>query len=298
MVAGHHRFTEVDGHRVFYREAGPRDAPVVVLLHGYPTSSFMFRALIPELAEHYRVVAPDHIGFGLSDAPGVDEFDYTFDSLAQITAALLSKLGITEYAVYVQDYGAPVAWRLALADPSAVTAIISQSGNAYDEGFVDGFWKDVWAYAQNPDERTESAVRSALTREAVEWQYLHGVPDPTLVDPEVWEHDLALLSRPGNDLVQLRLLRDYATNPPLYPRLHEYFRIFRVPLLAVWGENDRIFGPAGAEAFARDLPDAQIELLPGGHFLLETHLDEVAALIRPFLASALGPRQVPRAQRA
>lgn len=287
MVAIHHRFAEIDGHRIFYREAGHRDAPTLVLLHGYPTSSFMFRALIPRLAEDYHVVAPDHLGFGLSDAPGVDEFEYTFDALAQITSSLLTSLDITQYAIYVQDYGAPIGWRLALADPSALTAIISQNGNAYEEGFVESFWADIWTYAEHQDERSEAALRTALSREAIRWQYLTGVPDPTLVDPETWEHDAALISRPGNDLIQLRLFRDYAKNRPLYPRLHEYFRSSQVPLLAVWGEGDEIFGPAGAEAFARDLPDAQIELRPGGHFLLESALDEVTALIRDFLRTSL-----------
>jgi pimeloyl-ACP methyl ester carboxylesterase len=287
MVAIHHRFADVDGHRIFYREAGPAGAPTIVLLHGFPTSSHMFRTLIPRLAEDYHVVAPDHLGFGLSDAPGVDEFDYSFDALARITSGLLSGLGITRYAIYVQDYGAPIGWRLALANPSAITAIISQNGNAYEEGFVESFWTDVWAYAKDQNEQTEPAARSALTREAIRWQYLHGVPDPTLVDPGTWEHDLALVSRPGNDLVQLRLFADYATNPPLYPAVHEYFRSSRVPLLAVWGERDEIFGPDGARAFAKDLPDARIELLPGGHFLLESHLDEATALIRDFLAATL-----------
>ncbi|GAA1987948.1 alpha/beta hydrolase [Isoptericola halotolerans] len=289
MVAIHHRFTEVDGHSVFYREAGPHDAPTIVLLHGYPTSSHMFRRLIPLLAEDYHVIAPDHLGFGLSAAPGIDEFDYSFDALARITSGLLASLGVTRYAIYVQDYGAPIGWRLALENPSAVTAIISQNGNAYDAGFVEGFWADVWAWAETQDERTEAAIRPALGREAIRWQYLHGVPDPTLVDPETWEHDVALVSRPGNDLVQLQLFRDYATNPPLYPALHEYFRASQVPLLAVWGENDEIFGPDGARAFSADLPDARIELLPGGHFLLESHLDEVTAVIRDFLGAALAP---------
>ncbi|NDL56547.1 alpha/beta fold hydrolase [Phytoactinopolyspora mesophila] len=287
MVAIHHRFAHVGGHRIFYREAGPRDSPTVVLLHGYPTSSHMFRTLIPLLADEYHVVAPDHLGFGLSDAPSVEEFDYSFDALTEITATLLSDLDITKYAIYVQDYGAPIGWRLALDNPSAITAIISQNGNAYPEGFVEGFWADVWAYAKEQNAQTESAVRVALTREAIKWQYLHGVLDPTLVDPGTWEHDFALISRPGNDLVQLQLFRDYATNPPLYPRMHEYLRSSQVPLLAVWGENDEIFGPAGAKAFARDLPDARIELLPGGHFLLESNLDEVAALIHDFLATAI-----------
>jgi pimeloyl-ACP methyl ester carboxylesterase len=287
MVAIHHRFADVDGHRIFYREAGPTDAPTIVLLHGFPTSSHMFRTLIPQLAEDYHVVAPDHLGFGLSDAPGVDEFDYSFDALARITSGLLSGLGITRYAIYVQDYGAPIGWRLALANRSAIMAIISQNGNAYEEGFVESFWTDVWAYAKDQNKDTEPAARFALTPEAIRWQYLHGVSDTTLVDPGTWEHDLALVSRPGNDLVQLRLFADYATNPPLYPAVHEYFRTSQVPLLAVWGERDEIFGPDGARAFAKDLPDARIELLPGGHFLLESHLDEATALIRDFLARAL-----------
>ena len=287
MSTVHHRYAVVDGHRLFYREAGPADAPTVVLLHGYPTSSHMFRGLIPLLAGRYHVIAPDHLGFGLSDAPPVEGFDYTFDALAGITAGLLATLGVERYAVYVQDYGAPIAWRLALADPDAITAVITQNGNAYEEGFVDDFWADLWAYAAHPDATTEAPVRQALSREAIRWQYLTGVADPTLVDPGTWEHDHALVSRPGNDLVQLSLFRDYATNRTLYPRLHEYFRTTGVPLLAVWGEGDEIFGPAGAAAFTRDLPDARIELLPGGHFLLESALDDVAAIIRDFLATAL-----------
>ena len=183
----------------------------------------------------------------------------------------------------MQDYGAPIGWRLALRHPAAIAAVITQNGNAYDAGFVPAFWQGVWDYhrEQNPD--TEAAVREAVTLEAIRWQYLHGVPDQTLVDPSVWWHDFALVSRPGNAEVQLRLFLDYATNPPLYPRLHEYFRATQVPLLAVWGRNDEIFGPAGAQAFAEDLPDAEIHLLEGGHFLLESALEEVAPIIRTFL---------------
>lgn len=284
MSAVHHRYATVDGHRLFYREAGNPDAPAVVLLHGFPTSSYMFRSLVPALSDRYHVIAPDHLGFGLSDAPSVEQFDYTFDALTDLTAALLRTLGVSSYAIYVQDYGAPIGWRLALRDPSAITAIISQSGNAYDAGFVESFWKVVQAYQHEQTPDTEAAVRQFLTLDATRWQYLTGVPDETLVDPESWYHDYALISRPGNDLVQLKLLRDYATNAPQYPRVHEYFRASRVPLLAVWGRGDEIFGPAGAEAFADDLPDAEIHLLDGGHFLLESALDEVAQLIRNFLA--------------
>ncbi len=217
----------------------------------------------------------------------MDEFDYTFDALTDLTAGLLRRLGIDRYAMYVQDYGAPIGWRLALRDPSAVTAIITQNGNGYDAGFVESFWKVLWAYQTEPTPDTEAPVRQFLTLDATRWQYVTGVPDETLVDPESWYHDYALISRPGNDEVQLKLLRDYATNAPLYPRLHEYFRATRVPLLAVWGRGDQIFGPAGAEAFADDLPDAEIHLLAGGHFLLESALDEVTELIRNFLAKVL-----------
>lgn len=284
MPAVHHRYATVDGHRLFYRESGDPTAPTVLLLHGFPTSSYMFRHLIPALADRYHVIAPDHLGFGLSDAPSVDEFDYTFDGLTDLTAGLLRGLGVERYAMYVQDYGAPIGWRLALRDPAAVTAIISQNGNGYDAGFVESFWKVVQAYQQDQTPATEAPVRQFLTLDATRWQYVTGVADETLVDPESWYHDFTLLSRPGNDLVQLKLFRDYATNAPLYPRVHEYFRASRVPLLAVWGRGDEIFGPAGAEAFADDLPDAEIHLLDGGHFLLESALDDVARLIRDFLA--------------
>jgi pimeloyl-ACP methyl ester carboxylesterase len=283
MPVVHHCYATVDGHRLFYREAGDAGAPALVLLHGFPTSSHMFRDLVPALADRYHVIAPDHLGFGLSDAPPVDEFDYTFDALTDLTAALLRSLGVERYAIYVQDYGAPIGWRLALREPSAITAIISQSGNAYDAGFVESFWKVVQAYQRGQTPDTEAPIRQFLTLEATRWQYVTGVPDETLVNPESWHHDYALISRPGNDLVQLKLLRDYATNVPMYPRVQEYFRASGVPLLAVWGRGDEIFGPAGAEAFAEDLPDADIHLLDGGHFLLESALDQVTELIRNFL---------------
>lgn len=287
MPVVHHRYATVDGHQLFYREAGPPDAPAVLLLHGFPTSSYMFRDLVPALADRYRVIAPDHLGFGLSDAPGVNQFDYTFDALTALTAGLLRGLGVERYAIYVQDYGAPIGWRLALDDPSAITAIVSQSGNGYDAGFVESFWKTVWAFQQERTAETEAPVRQFLTLEATKWQYLTGVPDETVVNPESWHHDYALISRPGNDEVQLKLFLDYATNSALYPRLHEYFRNTQVPLLAVWGRGDEIFGPAGARAFADDLPDADIHLLDGGHFLLESALDEVTALVRAFLDRTL-----------
>jgi pimeloyl-ACP methyl ester carboxylesterase len=287
MQTVHHRYATVGGRRLFYREAGPADGPAVVLLHGFPASSFMFRNLIPLLTDRYHVIAPDHLGFGLSDAPPAGQFEYSFAALAGLTADLLRQLGIARYAMYVQDYGAPVGWRLALGNPSAVTAIITQNGNGYEAGLAEEFWKPVREYWADQNARTIAAMGQALTLESVRWQYLHGVPDETLVSPDTWEHDFALLSRPGNDLIQLRLFADYATNPPLYPKLHAYLRDSQVPVLAVWGRNDEIFLPAGALAFADDARGAEICLLDGGHFLLESHLDAAAGYIRRFLDRTL-----------
>jgi pimeloyl-ACP methyl ester carboxylesterase len=288
MTAIHHRTATVDGQRVFYREAGPADAPVVLLLHGYPTSSRMFRNLIPALADRYHVIAPDHLGFGRSATPPVTEFGYTFDALTDVTEALLDELGVARFAMYVQDYGAPIGWRLALRRPDAVTAIISQNGNAYDEGFVDDFWSGLWRYAEAPGPDTEGPVRAALTLDAIRWQYLTGAPEPDLVDPDTWTTDHAEVNRPGNPEIQLALFRDYASNPPLYPAVHEYFRTSQVPLLAIWGRGDEIFGPAGATAFARDLPDAEIHLIDGSHFLLESALDTAVGYVRGFLGRTVG----------
>jgi pimeloyl-ACP methyl ester carboxylesterase len=283
MTAVRHLTETIDGHRVFYREAGPRDAPVLVLLHGFPTSSHMFRRLIPALAEDYRVIAPDYLGFGVSDMPAASEFDYTFDALADITAKLLDRLEVNQFAIYVQDYGAPVGWRLAVRAPERITAAITQNGNAYTDGFVEEFWKPVLAYGTAPGPDTEGPLRGALTLEAVKWQYLNGANDESLVSPDNWIHDLALLDRPGNDEIQLALFRDYMSNVERYPEFQQYFRDSQVPLLAVWGGNDEIFGPAGARAFVRDLPKAEVHLLDTGHFALETHLDTIAGYIRDFL---------------
>ncbi|TDZ85967.1 Haloalkane dehalogenase [Mycobacteroides salmoniphilum] len=282
-VAAMHRYATVNGRRLFYREAGRKDAPAIVLLHGFPTSSFMFRELIGDLAGDYHVIAPDHLGFGYSDMPLVTEFDYTFDALADLTQGLLDQLGLTRYGIYVQDYGAPIGWRLALSRPQAISAIITQSGNGYDEGFVDEFWKVIWDYQREQTAEAEAAIRTALDVESIKWQYLTGVPDELAVSPDTWTLDSALLSRPGNDEIQLALFRDYATNAPMYPALHEYLRSSGVPLLAVWGRNDPIFGPDGARAFGRDARDAEIHLLDGGHFLLETAGAQVADLIAAFL---------------
>jgi pimeloyl-ACP methyl ester carboxylesterase len=287
MHATHYRYADIDGQQIFYREAGAADAPTLVLLHGFPASSFMFRNLIPLLSDRYHVIAPDHLGFGLSSAPSADEFDYSFSALAGLTAGLLLHLGLTRYAIYVHDYGAPVGWRLALAKPGAISAIITQNGNGYEAGFTRDFWKPVREYWQDKNHQTEAAVRQALTLRAIRWQYLHGVPDESLISPDTWNHDYAQVSRPGNDLVQLRLFSDYASNLPLYPKLHGYLRASAVPVLAVWGRNDKIFCPAGALAFADDAPGAEICLLDGGHFLLESHLDAAAGYIRRFLERTL-----------
>ncbi|GIF76323.1 alpha/beta fold hydrolase [Asanoa siamensis] len=281
MRTVYNRYAEVDGRRLFYREAGVPGAPTVVLLHGFPTSSFMFRDLIPLLADRWHVIAPDHLGFGHSDAPPVEEFDYTFDALADLTAGLLRQIGVERYAMYVHDYGAPIGWRLAVARPDAVTAIVTQNGNGYEAGFVDEFWAPVRDYWQDP--ANDAGVRQALTLDVIRWQYLNGVPDESVVCPDTWQHDYALVSRPGNDAVQLKLFADYAGNVPLYPKLHAYLRDSGVPVLAVWGRGDGIFGPAGAEAFAADARDAEIHLIEGGHFLLESQLATVAGLVDRFL---------------
>ncbi|MFB6704073.1 alpha/beta fold hydrolase [Streptomyces sp. NPDC056333] len=285
--AVHHRTATVNGLEVFYREAGDPQAPDLVLLHGFPTSSHMFRHLIPALADRYHVIAPDHIGFGQSAMPALEDFPYTFDALTEVTSGLLQHVGVDRFAMYVQDYGAPIGWRLALQAPDRVTAIISQNGNAYEEGFVKPFWDGVFAYAQAPGPDTEAPMRGALTAEITRWQYVNGVADPSLVSPDNWVHDQALLDRPGNDGIQLKLFRDYPTNVDLYPQVHQYFRDSRVPLLAVWGANDEIFGPAGAEAFSTDLPDAEIHLLESGHFALESHLEPITQHIRDFLGRVL-----------
>ncbi|TQM84363.1 pimeloyl-ACP methyl ester carboxylesterase [Saccharothrix saharensis] len=281
------RYADIHGQRVFYREAGHADAPVLVLLHGFPTSSHMFRELIPRLADRYRVIAPDHVGFGHSAAPSVDEFDYTFDALTDITLGLLDHLGVRRHALYIQDYGAPIGLKIASRHPERVTAIITQSGNAYTEGFTP-FWEPLFAYATNPGPDTEPAVRALLTPDATRWQYTHGVQDPSRISPDTWAHDQALLDRPGNAEVQLALFRDYRHNLDAYPVFQRYFRETRVPLLAVWGRNDEIFGPDGALAYRRDLPDAEIHLLDAGHFALEDRLDTITGYTRGFLGRVLG----------
>jgi pimeloyl-ACP methyl ester carboxylesterase len=284
-MSTHHRFAEVLGRRIFYREAGDPAAPAVVLLHGTPASSHMYRGLIPALADRYRVIAPDYPGFGHSDVPPTSEFAYTFDHLADHVDALLDTLGVRRYALYVQDYGAPVGWRLALGHPERITAIVTQNGNAYVEGFVGDAMEPLFAYGRDRTESNAAALLELISPAGLKWQYTHGVSDPTVVDPDTWVNaHAAVASTPEKVAAQLALFADYSANVDLYPRVHEYFRTAQVPLLAVWGRNDQIFGPDGALAFGRDLPAAEINLLDGGHFLLESRLAETVSLIRPFLA--------------
>lgn len=283
----HYRSTTVRGHEISYREAGPADAPVLLLLHGFPTSSHMFRDLIPLLAHRYRVIAPDHIGFGRSATPSTEEFTYTFAQLAELTAEFTEQVGLTRFALYIQDYGAPIGLRLALAHPERVTAIVTQNGNAYEEGLGTEAWAPVLAYIAEPNEKTAAPVREIRSLEGIKWQYTHGIPDPTLVSPDAWLHDAALMAREGQDEIQLSLIGDYGSNIELYPAFQEYFRASRVPLLAAWGAHDEIFVREGALAFLRDLPEAEVHLLPTGHFALETHAAQVADLIDDFLTRRL-----------
>jgi len=287
----HHRSAVVAGHTLAYREAGDPARPAVVLLHGFPSSSHMFRGLITELAGEYHVVAPDHLGFGASDAPPAADVPYSFELLTDLTLGLLDHLGLTRFAIYVHDYGAPIGLRIAARHPERITAIITQSGNAYEEGFTP-FWEQLLPYAkaraagEHPD---DSGMRALLTLEATRWLYTHGVPADRLdrISPDTWTLDQARLDRPGNAEIQLDLFADYLFNLDQYPAFQAMFREHRPPLLAVWGRGDELFGPEGATAFARDLPDARIHLLDAGHFALETHLEEIAGLVREFLDDVL-----------
>jgi pimeloyl-ACP methyl ester carboxylesterase len=279
----YHR-SNVDGLEVFYREGGPRTAPHLLLLHGFPTSSHMFRNLISALADRYHVVAPDLPGFGFSEAPDRKRFRYTFENLATVIDKFtqLNLIGLDRFAIYVFDYGAPVGFRVALQHPERITAVISQNGNAYVEGLSDG-WNPIQKYWKEPSAENRAALRQFLTPESTKWQYLHGAQDETLVAPEAYQLDSALLARPGNDDIQLDLFLDYASNVALYPKFQDYFRSKKPPLLAVWGKNDPFFLPPGAEAFKRDNPNAEVRFYDTGHFALETHAQEIAAAIRDFL---------------
>jgi len=281
-----YRYAATDGLKIFYREAGASDSPTLLLLHGFPTSSHMFRNLIPALADRFHVVAPDLPGFGFSDSPDRQQFRYTFENLAKVMDRFTETLSLDRYALYVFDYGAPVGFRLALAHPDRITAIISQNGNAYEAGLSEG-WNPIQKYWKDPSVQNRAALREFLTPEATKWQYLHGVQDTTLVAPEAYELDSRLLARPGNDEIQLDLFLDYASNVALYPKFQEYFRTKRPPLLAVWGKNDPFFLPPGAEAFHRDNPKAEVRLYDTGHFALETHHPEIAGAIGDFLSRNL-----------
>ncbi len=276
----------VDGSKIFYREAGPKTAPTILLLHGFPTSSHMFRNLIPTLADRYHVIAPDLPGFGFSDVPDRRQFLYTFENLAKVIDTFTQTIGLERYGIYVFDYGAPVGFRLALAHPERVTAIISQNGNAYEEGLSQG-WNPIQKYWKEPTPENRAALRDFLTPEATKSQYLYGVQDETLVAPEAYQLDSTLLARPGIDEIQLDLFLDYASNVALYPKFQEYFRTKRPPLLAVWGKHDPFFLPPGAEAFKRDNPNAEVHFYDTGHFALETHYREIADAIREFLSRKL-----------
>jgi pimeloyl-ACP methyl ester carboxylesterase len=289
VAATHYRTAKIDGVEIFYREAGPADAPVIVLLHGFPTSSHMFRNLIPSLADRYRVIAPDYPAFGQSGVPERNVFQYTFARYAELMDGLLSQLGAKRYALYVQDYGAPVGYRLALRHPERVTALIVQNGNAYEEGLKE-FWQPLKAYWAGGSKAHREALRAGLTLAATKSQYVDGVRDPSRVSPDNWLHDQALLNRPGVDEIMLDLFKDYGSNIALYPQFQQFFRTRRPPTLIVWGKNDVIFPADGARPYLRDLPDAELHLLDTGHFALEDQGDEIARLMRDFLARRL-PRQ-------
>ena len=273
----------VDGFKVFYREAGPADAPKLLLLHGFPSAGHMFRDLIPLLADRFHIVAPDLPGFGRSDMPAREKFSYTFDNIASVIDRFTEVIGFDRFAVYVFDYGAPTGFRLAVRHPERITAIISQNGNAYEEGLSEG-WTPIRAYWRDPSQANRKALGTFLAPETTRWQYTHGVPDPTMVSPDGQNLDNFYLARPGADEVQLDLLGDYKSNIALYPAFQDYFRAYQPRFLAVWGKHDPFFLPAGANAFKRDIPQADIRFFDTGHFALETHAEPIALAMREFLS--------------
>jgi pimeloyl-ACP methyl ester carboxylesterase len=274
---------DVDGFNIFYREAGAKDAPTILLLHGFPSASHMFRDLIPLLADRFRLIAPDLPGFGQSDMPDRGKFTYTFDNVARVIDRFIEVVGFDRFAIYLFDYGAPTGFRLATWHPERVTAIISQNGNAYTEGLSDG-WKPIRAYWEDPSQTNRDALRAFLAPETTVWQYTHGVADPTAVSPDGYSLDNFYLARPGAHEVQLDLFGDYKSNVALYPAFQQYFRTYKPLFLAAWGKNDPFFLPAGAEAFKRDMPNAIVRFFDTGHFALETHAGEIAAAIRSLFA--------------
>jgi pimeloyl-ACP methyl ester carboxylesterase len=277
---------EADGVTVFYRESGAPDAPVVLLLHGFPTSSFMYRELIPRLADRYRVIAPDLPGFGFTEVPVARQYKYSFDNLAKTMLAFTDALELKRYALYVFDYGAPTGFRLAMARPERVTAIVSQNGNAYEEGLGDA-WAPIQRYWREPTPQNREAVRKELSPEGLRSQYTYGVPHPETIAPEGYTLDAAMIARPGNMDIQLDLFLDYASNVKLYPAFQEYFRKSKPPLLAIWGKHDPFFIPPGGEAYRRDNPNAIVQFLDTGHFATETHVEEIAVAMKKFLAASV-----------
>ncbi len=284
-----HRSVKIDGLDIFYREAGDKEAPTLLLLHGFPTSSHMFRNLIPDLARDYHVIAPDYPGFGNSSAPSVTEFKYTFDNLANVVEKFTEKVGLQKYSLYLMDYGAPVGFRLAVRHPQRVETLIIQNGNAYDEGIDNEFWQPIKAYWKNPTKEQGDKLRSLLTLEATQWQYTHGVRNVETISPDTWGHVQPRLDRAGNQEIQLALFYSYGSNPPLYPKWQSYLRKHQPPTLIVWGENDAIFPAAGAHPYKRDLNNLEFHLLDTGHFALEEDGAAIAKLIRNFLAREVRP---------
>jgi pimeloyl-ACP methyl ester carboxylesterase len=285
----HHRRMSIDGVEVFYREAGPANGPAVVLLHGFPSSSHMFRNLIPELSDYYHVIAPDYPGFGQSAMPDRAQFRYTFAHFAKIVDTLLTRIDVKRYSLYVMDYGAPVGYRLALMHPDRITGLIVQNGNAYTEGLRE-FWDPIKAYWASASREKREALRAGTTLEATRWQYLDGVQDASRIDPVAWIYDQLGLDRPGNVEIQLDLFYDYRTNVALYPRFQEFFRERQPPTLIVWGAKDKIFPAEGARPYLRDLPDAEFHLLDTGHFALEDKGAEIASMMRDFLDRKIAAR--------
>src|SRR5258708_38881784 len=284
MTSIHYRKADVSGLRVFYREAGPVDATALLLLHGFPSASHMFRDLIPTLSDRFRIVAPDLPGFGQSDMPSRDKFPYSFAKLAEVIEGFTEVIGLARFAIYVFDYGAPTGFRLAVRHPERIAAIISQNGNAYEEGLSDG-WNPIRAYWQDASQKNRDALRAFLAPETTVWQYTQGVPDRAAVSPDGYSLDNYYLGRPGAAELQLDLFGDYKSNVALYPTFQKYFRTYQPPFLAVWGKNDPFFLPQGAEAFTRDIPAAVVRFFDTGHFALETHAEEIAAAIQDFLPS-------------
>jgi pimeloyl-ACP methyl ester carboxylesterase len=284
-----HKYAKVEGLDIFYREAGPKDAPTILLLHGFPTSSHMFRNLIPALSDRFHLVAPDYPGYGNSSMPSMDEFSYTFDRLADVIDRFVTEIGLGKYSLYVQDYGAPVGYRIAVKHPERVQALIVQNGNAYNEGLDNEFWEPIKKYWKEKTDANADALRKLLTLEATKWQYTDGFRNIEAISPDNWMIDQLLLDRPGNKEIQLQMFYDYGSNPPLYPGWQAYFREYQPPTLIVWGKNDKIFPAEGAHPYKRDLKNIEFHLLDTGHFALEEDGEEIATYIRRFMEKYVIP---------